>query len=145
MGCKQGPWRELGYAPETLIERNLQSIKLMAEVRAANDDLPIVLSVNVGPRVDAYAPAEQMSAAEAEAYHSEQIGALAGTEVDLVSGYTVAYPEDAIGMVRAAKQCDLPVAISFTVETDGRLPTGVSLALPSQRLMMLRTTMPPIS
>ena len=34
---------------------------------------------------------------------------------------------EAIGIVRAARSVDLPVAISFTVETDGRLPTGESL------------------
>jgi homocysteine S-methyltransferase len=34
---------------------------------------------------------------------------------------------EAIGLTRAAVAAKMPVAISFTVETDGRLPTGQSL------------------
>ncbi|MCP5073002.1 MAG: homocysteine S-methyltransferase [Rhodobacteraceae bacterium] len=118
----------VGYSPETLIERNIQAIELMAEVRDTHGDVPTVISGNVGPRADAYAPAEQMSPEEAEQYHAEQIGCLANTDVDLISGYTLAYPDEAIGIVRAARNFKLPVVIAFTVETDGRLPTGPSLA-----------------
>lgn len=118
----------IGYSPETLIERNIQSVELMADVRDTHGDLPTILSVNVGPRADAYAPAEQMTADEAEQYHAEQIGVIADTKADLISGYTIAYPEEAIGIVRAAQRFNLPVIIAFTVETNGCLPTGVSLA-----------------
>ena len=69
-----------------------------------------------------------MHADEAELYHSEQISVLADTDVDVISGYTLAYPSEATGMVRAARRFGLPVVIAFTVETDGRLPTGASLA-----------------
>jgi homocysteine S-methyltransferase len=118
---------QIGYSAETLRERNVQSVALMADVRAAHGDLPVILSVNVGPRADAYAPATQMSADEATHYHTQQIEVVANTQADLISGYTVAYPEEAIGMVRAAQQSKLPVMISFTVETDGCLPTGMPL------------------
>lgn len=119
---------EIGYAPERLIELNKQAIELVSTVRTKSGDLPTVLSANIGPRDDAYAPSDRMTAEQAEAYHSEQVSALADTDVDFVSGYTVAYPEEAIGMVRAAKRFDLPVIISYTVETDGRLPTGSKLS-----------------
>lgn len=99
----------------------------MVQVRDSYGDLPTIISANVGPRADAYAPAEQMSPDEAEDYHTEQIRTLADTEVDLISGYTVAYPEEAIGMVRAARRNKLPVVIAFTVEIDGCLPTGLPL------------------
>lgn len=118
---------ELGYAPARLIDLNKQAIALMSEVRAKAGDLPTVLGANIGPRDDAYAPGKQMTEDEAEAYHFEQVAALAETETDLISGYTVAYPAEATGMVLAAKRVNLPVVISFTVETDGRLPTGSSL------------------
>lgn len=118
---------EIGYLPEVLKERNVQSIELMAEVRKEKGNLPTVLSACIGPRADAYAPKERMTSDEAEQYHSEQIGILADTEVDLISGYTLAYPEEAVGIIRAAKRFDLPVIIAFTVETDGRLPTGMPL------------------
>ena len=117
----------IGYSPETLKHLNQQAIALMAEIRAACGDLPTVISANLGPRDDAYAPDAQMSADEAEIYHTEQISALAETDVDILSGYTLAYPAEAIGIVRAAQRFGIPVVISFTVETDGRLPTGTTL------------------
>jgi homocysteine S-methyltransferase len=117
----------LGYTPNSLRNINQKAVALMAEVRAANGDVPTIISANLGPRDDAYAPETQMSPEEAEDYHSGQISALADTAVDVISGYTLAYPAEAIGIVRAARRFGLPVVISFTVETDGKLPTGSSL------------------
>ncbi len=117
----------IGYAPDTLKHLNKQAVALMAEVRAKNGDVPTVISANLGPRDDAYAPEAQMSADEAERYHSEQISALAETDADVVSGYTLAYPAEATGIVRAARRFGLPVVIAFTVEIDGKLPTGSTL------------------
>lgn len=117
----------IGYTPVALAKLNKEAIALMAELRAEHGDLPTVISANIGPRDDAYAPADQMSADEAERYHAEQIAVLAETDVDVISGYTLAYPAEATGIVRAARAHDLPVVISFTVETDGRLPTGARL------------------
>jgi homocysteine S-methyltransferase len=68
-----------------------------------------------------------MSAAEAESYHAEQIASFAATEADMVAAFTLSYVDEAIGIVRAARKAALPVAISFTLETDGRLPSGMSL------------------
>lgn len=117
----------LGYTPVQLRDLNIRAIELMSEVRDAAGDLTIILSANVGPRDDAYAPSKQMNAAEAAIYHAEQIAILAKTNVDLISGYTLAYPAEATGIVQAAKRFDLPVTIAFTLETNGRLPTGASL------------------
>ncbi|WP_281859011.1 homocysteine S-methyltransferase family protein [Litoreibacter halocynthiae] len=123
---------EIGYAADTVMTRNRQAIDLLAEVRDANDDVAVVLSANVGPRTDAYAPSDQMSSGEAELYHCEQVGVLADTKVDLICGYTLGYLEEAVGIVLAARQFDLPVVIAFTVETDGRLPTGMPLEVAIQ-------------
>jgi homocysteine S-methyltransferase len=117
----------IGYSPEELKKLNQDAISLMAAVRSESDHVPTVISANIGPREDAYAPEAQMNSDEAERYHSEQILALAETDLDVISGYTLAYPSEAIGMVMAARRFELPVVISFTVETDGRLPTGESL------------------
>jgi S-methylmethionine-dependent homocysteine/selenocysteine methylase len=68
-----------------------------------------------------------MRADEAERYHSTQVETLAGAGADMISGLTLTYPEEAIGIVRAADRTGLPVAVSFTVETDGRLPGGTTL------------------
>ena len=88
----------------------------------------MVISGCVGPRGDGYMPNHAMTVAEARAYHSEQIAVFAQTRADMVSAMTLNYSEEAIGITQAAKDFDLPVVISFTVETDGRLPTGQSLA-----------------
>jgi homocysteine S-methyltransferase len=68
-----------------------------------------------------------MSAAEARAYHTEQIETLARTSVDLVHAMTLTYPAEAIGIAQAAAQAGVPAVISFTTETNGRLPDGTSL------------------
>jgi homocysteine S-methyltransferase len=118
----------LGYTPDQLRDLNRDAVAMMARLRDAARGVPCVLSGNIGPRADAYAPEIQMSAAMAEAYHAEQIGAFVDTGLDIVSGYTLAYAAEAIGLALAARRADLPVVISFTVETDGRLPTGMTLA-----------------
>ncbi len=117
----------IGYTPEKLIELNKKAISHVSEARDKFGNRPTLISANVGPRSDAYAPSEQMNAEEAEAYHSEQIATLAATEADMISGYTIAYPAEAVGIVRAAKSAGIPVVIAFTVEVDGRLPTSVTL------------------
>lgn len=68
-----------------------------------------------------------MSATEAQSYHSQQITAFSDTGADMVTAITMNYVEEAIGITRAAKSANMPVAISFTVETDGKLPTGQTL------------------
>ncbi|MEY1555562.1 homocysteine S-methyltransferase family protein [Yoonia sp. R2331] len=117
----------IGYDFPELKQLNLDAIAMMAAVRSESDHAPTIISANIGPRDDAYAPETQMNADEAEIYHSEQVSVLADTDLDVISGYTLAYPSEAVGIVRAARRFELPVVISFTVETDGRLPTGASL------------------
>ena len=88
---------------------------------------PVVISGCLGPRGDGYASDQAMSEQEAEAYHREQVETFAGSAADMVCAITMNYVEEAVGIARAAQRADMPVAISFTVETDGRLPTGQTL------------------
>ncbi|MEO0487024.1 MAG: homocysteine S-methyltransferase family protein [Pseudomonadota bacterium] len=118
----------LGYGPEQLRALNVQAMDFLAQIRAATGYSPTLISANIGPRDDAYASEAQMSAEEAEAYHAEQIGALSEGPVDVVTAYTLAYEAEAVGIARAARAAGLPVVISFTCETDGRLPVGMTLA-----------------
>jgi S-methylmethionine-dependent homocysteine/selenocysteine methylase len=87
----------------------------------------MVISGNIGPRGDGYIPGQMMSARQAEDYHAEQIGVFKNTAADMVSAFTLNYANEAVGVARAAKAAGMPVVISFTVETDGRLPTGQTL------------------
>lgn len=114
----------------------------IGELRAANEDAvelastlrarfeggpPIVINAVIGPRGDAYRPERRISAEDAASYYAEQLGWLAATDIDMVTGLTFNQSSEAAGLVRAATELDLPVAISFTVETDGRLPDGQPL------------------
>jgi S-methylmethionine-dependent homocysteine/selenocysteine methylase len=120
----------LGYSPDELDDANRAAVALAEEIRAVGEDerTPIVVNGVVGPRGDGYDPAELLSAHEAEAYHSRQIATFADTAADMVTAITMTHAEEAIGIVSAAGAAGMPVAISFTVETDGRLPTGQALA-----------------
>jgi S-methylmethionine-dependent homocysteine/selenocysteine methylase len=87
----------------------------------------MVLSANIGPRGDGYRPDTTMTAEEAEEYHAEQIAVFQETEADMVSAFTMNTIEEALGIARAAAAAEMPCVIAFTLETDGRLPTGQSL------------------
>ena len=121
--------REIGYSLEELDQVNRKAIALMEEIHERYaDGAPIVISGCVGPQDDAYSPSTNLSAADAQAYHSTQIAVFAETAADMVCAMTLTYAAEAIGIARAATDAGLPVVISFTVETDGRLPSGQALA-----------------
>lgn len=121
--------RKIGLPLDALPDINRQAISMLAEIRDAyeTEQVRIVISGNIGPRGDGYVPSAQMTAAEAQDYHAGQIQTFAQTEADMVSAFTINYVEEAIGVVNAAKAAGMPVVISFTVETDGKLPSGQSL------------------
>jgi len=118
--------QKIGYTKKDLVVMNRQAIDLLSNIRDDFEDEKtlIVISGCIGPRGDGYNPTSMMSATEAEAYHAWQMVVMAETETDMVSALTMTYAEEAIGVVRAAQAVGLPVVISFTVETDGRLPSG---------------------
>ncbi|MEA5572862.1 homocysteine S-methyltransferase family protein [Calothrix sp. UHCC 0171] len=121
--------RKLGYDHESLAEMNRRAIALLDEIRQEyeTEKARMVISGCIGPRGDGYVPTEVMTENEAELYHHQQIQTFRDTDADMVTAITMNYPEEAIGITRAAKLAEMPVAISFTVETDGKLPTGQSL------------------
>lgn len=120
----------LGYDAAALADANRRGVGLLLEVRAARERAatPIVISGNIGPRGDGYRPDARMTVAEARDYHGAQIETFAATDADMVAAFTMNYVEEAIGIVRAAKDVAMPVAIAFTLETDGNLPSGETLA-----------------
>ncbi|MGX9792317.1 homocysteine S-methyltransferase family protein [Mycobacterium sp. MMS18-G62] len=123
-------WAEqLGYSPQRRDATNRDAVSLAEEVRAVAtaDGITAVVSGCVGPRGDGYDPENAMTPQEAESYHAVQIGVFASTTADQVTALTMTNAQEAIGIVRAASASGIPAAISFTVETDGRLPTGQPL------------------
>ena len=120
---------KLGYSAEALAEANRRAIALLHELRAEleTESSPMVISGCIGPRGDGYDAGTVMTPDEAEAFHGLQAQIFAETGTDLVTAITMTNTPEAIGIARAAQAVGLPVALSFTVETDGRLPTGESL------------------
>ena len=88
---------------------------------------PILVNGVVGPAGDGYAPEFVHTPEGAQAIHTPQIQAFAEAGVDFVSAITLTHVGEAVGIARAARDAGLPVVISFTVETDGKLPTGQTL------------------
>jgi S-methylmethionine-dependent homocysteine/selenocysteine methylase len=130
-------WRAQSYFSEALCQdaaalrdANRLAVKFAAGLRDeyATNTGPIVINGLIGPRGDAYAPEQELAAAEAQDYHREQLGWLAETDVDMVTALTFTQADEAIGFVRAAEEFGLPAVVSFTVETDGNLPTGQPLS-----------------
>jgi S-methylmethionine-dependent homocysteine/selenocysteine methylase len=120
---------KLGYSAAALEAANRKAISLMEELRNdfAGPNLPIVISGCIGPRGDGYVPGALMTLAEARAYHAEQITTFAETNADMVTAMTITNVNEAIGITQAARAVNMPAVISFTLETDGNLPTGQSL------------------
>ena len=120
---------EIGYSEQELDELNRRAIALMEELRAAYDagGAPIVISGCIGPQDDGYNPSTKLSAEAAQDYHAVQIGTFRDTAADMVTAVTMTYADEAVGIARAAQEAGLPPAISFTLETDGRLPSGQAL------------------
>jgi S-methylmethionine-dependent homocysteine/selenocysteine methylase len=121
--------QKLGYSSEELAAANTASIALLADLRREYEkpSFPIVVSGCVGPRGDGYDPGQLMSAEEAQHYHAEQIAALRDGGADMICAITMTNVPEAVGVTKAARQAGMPVAISFTLETDGKLPTGDTL------------------
>jgi S-methylmethionine-dependent homocysteine/selenocysteine methylase len=138
VGCilESATWRaspdwgtKLGYSTAALADLNRKAITLLQEIRDTYElgTTPIVISGCIGPRGDGYNPAALMTEEAAERYHTMQAQTFREMEADLVTAITMTYAAEAIGLTRAAQAAEMPVVISFTVETDGRLPTGQTL------------------
>ncbi|MBX3291160.1 MAG: homocysteine S-methyltransferase family protein [Acidobacteria bacterium] len=123
-------WMEpTGYPLSAVSDINRKAIGMMRELRDefANGSEQILISGCVGPRGDGYRPETMMTAEEAKGYHSEQIAIFASEGVDMISAITMTHTGEAIGIAQAAADAGIPSVISFTVETDGKLPSGMSL------------------
>jgi homocysteine S-methyltransferase len=119
---------KLGYDMDALRAINMRAIRFLEELRGTWEasGLPCVINGAIGPRGDGY-KAGNMDATEAMDYHSSQIASFAEAGADMVTAFTLNSINEAIGVVRAAKMHAIPVAISFTVETDGCLVRGETL------------------
>lgn len=126
---------ELGYSRDDLRRVAHDSVALADRARSSrNGTGRSLISGCIGPRGDGYVPGTTMSAGEASDYHQQQVGDLADAGVDLVTAFTLSYAEEGIGLAAAAAERGVPAVIGFTVETDGRLPSGTPLGEAIERV-----------
>jgi S-methylmethionine-dependent homocysteine/selenocysteine methylase len=121
---------KLGYSSEALDAANRKAITLLHNIRAEfeTEQTPVIISGSIGPRDDGYNPSNFMTASEARHYHKTQIDSLEQAGADIISAMTMTYSDEAIGIVEAAREAHMPVSVSVTVETDGKLPSGKTIA-----------------
>ncbi len=119
---------KLGISEAGLRNINRRAVELSADLRASRSKrLPILINGCIGPAGDGYRPEDLLTADRAEALHRPQIEALADAGADMATALTLTHTGEAIGLAWAATGVGLPIALSFTVETDGRLPDGTPL------------------
>ena len=120
--------RQVGYDLDALDRVNRRAVEFARAVQARSGvERSLVVGIH-GPRGDGYVAGERPDPDEAADYHAFQARSFAAAGADLVHVMTMTTPEEAMGVARAARSVGLPVAVSFTVETDGRLPDGTPLA-----------------
>jgi homocysteine S-methyltransferase len=121
--------KRVGVEKEELMELNRVAAKVAITLREKHQsfDYAVYVAGTIGPRGDGYVVGEKMTSDESESYSSLQVRVLADAGVDIIGLYTVTYPEEAIGVARAAHKVGKNSMISFTVETNGLLPGGCSL------------------
>jgi S-methylmethionine-dependent homocysteine/selenocysteine methylase len=120
---------KLGLSPAQVADRNRKGIALLEDIRSEyEDEIPhVVISGCMGPRYDGYNAEDRMTAAQSAAYHRPQIATFRETAADMVAAYTLPYVAEGAGVAMAAREEGMPAVISFTVETDGRLPSGETI------------------
>jgi homocysteine S-methyltransferase len=112
---------------EVAVNARAAAFALVLRKAHATDRTPIVVKGVVGPSGDGYRIDKALTTPAAETIHQPQVEALASAGVDMVTAVTMTHTGEAIGIARTARAVNLPHVLSFTVEPDGRLPSGQPL------------------
>lgn len=120
---------EIRLSPDELTRLNKEAILFLNSIKAEHESeqCPLLVAGCIGPRGDGYVVSKKMTASEAMTYHLPQVKAMAEGKADYISALTLNYEEEAIGIALAAREANVPVSLSFTVETDGHLPNSHKL------------------
>lgn len=113
----------LGYSATDLDGANAAGVSLLLDLRA-DSGAPFAIGGCIGPRGDGYAASSGMTQQQAADYHGPQIASLATAGAEYITAMTLGDPNEAAGILDAARASGLPAVVSFTIETDGRLASG---------------------
>ena len=116
----------MGWSATDIDAANREAVAFAMALKAGRQ-VPIVINGVIGPHGDAYRPEAVLTPGQAADYHRRQIEVLAAAGVDMISAMTISSTGEAIGIAQAAKEQDIPVVLSFTLETDGKLVGGTTL------------------
>jgi len=116
----------LGYDAPALARVNADAMSFLSAL-ADEYAVPVTLVGMIGPRGDGYVSDGPVDPIAAHRYHAPQVAALVNGGAQQVTAYTLTEVGEAVGITRAAREVGVPVAVGFTVETDGRLPSGMTL------------------
>jgi len=120
---------KMGFGADDVRSINRRAVEFARDLRRQRSWAKhILINGAIGPAGDGYAPDMQLTPDQASALHAPQLGAFAEAGVDLATAFTMTHVGEAVGVARRAQSLGLPIVLSFTVETDGRLPVGGSLA-----------------
>ena len=121
--------KKLGYSPDALAKMQRRTIRFLADMRAEYKGrvTDAYIAGCIGPRGDAYGTGGDITAAQAEDYHSVQLTTLKDTDADMAIAMTFNNIPEAVGVIRAATALAIPVGISLTLTTDSRLRSGPTL------------------
>ncbi len=120
---------KIGYSPEGLARMQHRTIEFLDGIRREYADRvsDVYIVAAVGPRGDAYGTGGAITADEAEEYHTTQLATVKETAADMATAVTFNNIPEAVGVIRAANALDLPMGVSLTLTTEGRLRSGPSL------------------
>jgi len=121
---------KLGYSAAGLNDMILANVDFLRELAEEyeSDIDDILIAGSVGPRGDAYAQNKTITEDEAEDYHSFQLQALKQAGADIAIAHTFNNVPESIGVSRAAKNIDIPLAISLSLDSSSKLNSGPRLA-----------------
>ena len=117
----------MGWSVSDIDAVNREAVAFAKSLQAGRSG-PILINGVIGPHGDAYRPESIMTPQEAADYHRGQATVLAAAGVDLISALTMSSTGEAIGIAQVARGLGVPVVLSYTLETDGRLIGGMTLA-----------------
>ena len=119
---------KLGYSRQALADIQQGCVEFLRDIAEPYaDQIPRILFAGLlGPRGDAYGTGDQITATEAEDYHSMQLESVKAADADLALAATFNNIPEAIGVARAASKIGIPLCISFSLDSTSRLNSGPS-------------------
>lgn len=120
---------EIGYGNAALGRANARSVEFLTRLASEHEQDLVGWEVGgiVGPRGDGYRSDGPVDPDEAAEYHRPQLETFRTAGAGRATALTLTEVGEAVGIALAADGVGLRLAVSFTVETDGRLPDGTRL------------------